>query len=132
MAVMKHRKIYDHKWERLALRHLVRQPNCVVCGGKAEHVDHVMPIRVAPWRRLDPTNLQSLCHGCHNRITVAYERGSVAGVCDAQGQPLDPAHPWQQASNARAIAVANIRPRPSPMVAAMLKRMATHREGGEV
>ncbi len=34
-----------------------------------EMVDHIVPVRVAPERRLDPTNLQSLCWPHHNSKT---------------------------------------------------------------
>ena len=118
------RRIYDHEWERLARRHLDRYPLCVCCGRLARHVDHVTPVKVAPWRRLDPTNLQSLCHPCHNRITAAYDAGSIRGACDVGGLPLDPGHPWLAASNAEAIAMANARPKASPHLAAQLKRAA--------
>ncbi|WP_212967129.1 HNH endonuclease [Lederbergia ruris] len=33
---------------------------------KADVVDHIIPIIVDWSRRLDDTNCQSLCHGCHN------------------------------------------------------------------
>jgi 5-methylcytosine-specific restriction endonuclease McrA len=28
-------------------------------------VNHVVPLAVAPERRYDPGNLETLCHGCH-------------------------------------------------------------------
>lgn len=31
----------------------------------AEIVDHIVPVDVAPGRRLDDSNLQSLCRSCH-------------------------------------------------------------------
>jgi hypothetical protein len=117
---------YDHQWDRLAKRHLRIHPVCAVtgCGKPAKHVDHVVPVAVAPHRRLDPTNLQGLCHACHNRLTAAYDKGSIAGACDAAGLPLDPSHPWRQSTNAAAIDVANRKPKANPFVAARLKRAA--------
>ena len=55
-------KTYDHVWDRLAKRHLRQYPQCAVhgCIAMARHVDHIVPVRVAPWRRLDPTNLQGI------------------------------------------------------------------------
>lgn len=46
------------------------EPLCRMCGalGKAVPaaiVDHIIPVREAPERRLDPTNLQSLCWSHH-------------------------------------------------------------------
>ena len=121
------RKVYDHQWDRLAKRYLRLRPQCAVSGCKmmARHVDHIVPIKVAPHRRLDPTNLQGLCHACHNRLTAAYDKGSLAGACDRDGMPLDPAHPWAQASNAEAIAIVNRPKAKAPsMLAARLKRQA--------
>lgn len=116
---------YGYKWERLRRRHLAVHPHCVLCKRKGEHVDHIEPVRLAPWRKLDPSNLQSLCHACHNRITVAYDRGLIAGACDEQGLPLDPSHPWMQADNAAAIQAANRGPQPALRLAARLKRTAS-------
>jgi hypothetical protein len=122
---------YDHQWDRLAKRHLRIRPVCAVtgCGKPAKHVDHVVPVAVAPHRRLDPTNLQGLCHACHNRLTAAYDKGSIAGVCDVDGLPLDPNHPWRQPDNAAAIAVTNAKPRTDPILAAQLKRDAARQAG---
>jgi 5-methylcytosine-specific restriction enzyme A len=72
---------YDADWRRLREAHLARQPLCVECerqgvmnaGSKERpnHVDHVRrhngprcPLR------LDPSNLQTLCHSCHSRKTA--------------------------------------------------------------
>jgi hypothetical protein len=45
----------------------------------------------------DLVNLQPLCHECHSRKTAAEHGKRVAWGCDADGIPLDPAHPWRQA-----------------------------------
>lgn len=120
---MKPKKPYDHRWGNLSRRFLANHPVCATkgCGQGSAHADHIQPVKVAPYRRLDETNLQALCHACHNRITAAYERGSLAGACDEDGLPLDPSHPWQQVGNAAATVVANIRPKPSPFIAARIK-----------
>jgi hypothetical protein len=117
---------YDHAWERLRLRHLKRNRTCVVvgCGKPARHVDHIVTVKAAPWRRLDPTNLQSLCHACHNRLTAGYDKGTIAGACDTAGLPLDPSHPWRQSTNAAAIEAANRKSKANPLIAARLKRDA--------
>lgn len=119
---------YDRAWERLRARHLRDFPSCSVrgCGRPAEHVDHVVPVRLAPHRRLDPLNLQSLCRVHHDLLTKAYDMNSIRGVCDAQGLPLDPSHPWLQQSNLAAIDTVNHKPRLDPAVAARLKRRAVH------
>ena len=126
---MKPRRTYDWKWTRLSRRHLAQHPTCAVsgCGKRAELVDHIVNVKVAPWRRLDPSNLQSLCWACHNRLTRAYDLGSIRGACDQDGNPLDPSHPWAMSTNAEAIRAANTTAKASPIVAARLKQSAVLR-----
>lgn len=66
---------YDADWRRLRERHLADRPLCVACLEDevvevAVEVDHVVPVRRAPERRLDPSNLQSLCRRCHAAKTA--------------------------------------------------------------
>jgi 5-methylcytosine-specific restriction endonuclease McrA len=61
---------YDDDWRALRNAHLLAEPFCRRCAqlGKetrAAMVDHIEPVRLAPHRRLDPTNLQSLCWPHH-------------------------------------------------------------------
>jgi hypothetical protein len=65
---------YDADWQRLRARHLAAHPACVRCGEAASVVDHVVAVRLAPHRRLDPANLQSLCVHCHSSAKQAAER----------------------------------------------------------
>lgn len=64
------RRGYDHRWVKLREFYLVRHPVCELkhhCkGDPAVLVDHKIPISLAPTRRLDQANLQSLCMSCHN------------------------------------------------------------------
>ena len=55
------RRPYDRDWQRVRKRHLAQHPTCVRCGAAGVDVDHVVSVRKAPDRRLDPTNLQTLC-----------------------------------------------------------------------
>jgi 5-methylcytosine-specific restriction enzyme A len=93
---------YDRAWQRVRARHLKANPYCVACGAQAVDVDHIQSIRDAPSRRLDATNLQSLCANHHKIITNAHDgwqangQAGVAGQVDAQGHHLDPRHPWYQ------------------------------------
>lgn len=106
----RHKTFYDTpQWHRARLTQLARFPICNFAGCKvrANHVDHVQTLRAAWHRRLDPTNLQSLCEQHHNQLTNAYDRGRIAGVCDDMGNTLDPNHPWAQTSNSEAIAIVN-------------------------
>ena len=69
---------YDAAWEKLRAAHLAQHPVCEavlddgqVCGSADRpNVDHRQPVRFAPERRLDPTNLRTLCHRCHSRRTA--------------------------------------------------------------
>ncbi|MBG9633138.1 HNH endonuclease [Bacillus thuringiensis] len=52
---------------------------CVQCRSKdiiqiGDVVDHIIPIRVDWSKRLEPTNLQTLCHACHNKKTKEDEK----------------------------------------------------------
>ncbi|WOC15400.1 HNH endonuclease [Pseudochrobactrum sp. MP213Fo] len=61
---------YDREWQRARHAWLVVHPSCVGCGQPATLVDHIITIRNAPHRRLDPTNFQSMCSTCHGRKTA--------------------------------------------------------------
>lgn len=65
------------RWRKLRLVQLRANPFCQwpECGVPAQEVDHVVPLAVAPDRRYDLSNLQSLCTPHHRAKTVA-ERGS--------------------------------------------------------
>ena len=90
------------RWQRLRQRKLRDTPLCEACPGftMASHVDHVHPISDGgpPFPGLD--GLRSLCPPCHSAKTA---RGTEAGAvrtskprrgCDADGNPIDAAHPW--------------------------------------
>lgn len=61
---------YDSDWRKLRAEWVEANPTCIECGAPAKHVDHIVSIREAPHRRLDPSNLRSLCHSCHSRRTA--------------------------------------------------------------
>ncbi len=75
---------YDWAWRKLRLWHLKQHPLCADCEacGRVEpavDVDHQVPIAVDPSRRLDPSNLSSLCRRCHNRKTAQQRPGGGVG-----------------------------------------------------
>lgn len=61
-------------WRKLRAEHLRHHPWCCRCGERAEEVDHIVPRSIAPERRLDPSNLQSLCKSCHSGAKQSEER----------------------------------------------------------
>lgn len=93
------------RWQRLRKLKLGTQPLCQAClpyrHMRASHVDHVHAVSDGgdPFPALD--GLRSLCLPCHSAKTA---RGPEAGAirsnkprrgCDAQGNPIDDAHPWK-------------------------------------
>lgn len=78
---------------------LAREPLCRMCAAlgrvvSATVADHVEAHR-GDAERFWSGELQSLCGPCHSRHKQRQERGGGVLGCDAQGLPLDPAHPWQ-------------------------------------
>lgn len=67
---------WDRRWRRLSTWWRQHHPLCVCCAaaGRVEpatEVHHVQPHRGDLALRYDPANLQSLCHRCHSRKTLA-------------------------------------------------------------
>lgn len=88
-------------WQRLRESVLNGEPLCRQCVREgrtvvATDVDH----RDGDPGNNDAVNLQPLCHSCHSRKTAADHGKHVTWGCDADGMPLDPAHPWRQAIEA--------------------------------
>ncbi|UVC13519.1 HNH endonuclease [Mesorhizobium onobrychidis] len=77
---------YDGDWQTARAKHLASHPQCVDCGEAATLVDHIVSIRRAPYRRLDPTNFASMCAGCHGRKTAAVD-GSFGRAIQSQVDP---------------------------------------------
>lgn len=65
---------YDAQWEKARAEYLAVYSSCRRCGQPATEVDHIIPIRKAPHRRLDRTNFQSLCRQCHAGWKQAQDR----------------------------------------------------------
>jgi len=99
---------YDKHWKRLRLAHLSAHPLCVDCLAQgistaASDVDHIRKFKkndggIDDALRLDPANLQSLCHSHHSMKTNRNDRPDRAASkvkgCTADGTPIDEAHPW--------------------------------------
>lgn len=72
---------YDARWQRVREIKIARNPVCEECAAQgvttvADDVHHIVPIRVDPSRRLDISNLRSLCRRHH----AAAEREARAVV----------------------------------------------------
>lgn len=85
------------RWQKLRAAVLAQQPLCAHCSEAgilrlATDVDHADNDPA----NNDPANLQPLCHACHSRKTARERGGRVGYGCDANGMPLDPAHPWNR------------------------------------
>lgn len=100
------------QWKRLRRVHLSLSPMCVPClqVGRltpANTVDHNVAISDGGPAFPSHDELTSMCAPCHSAKTA---RGTEAGAvrttralqprkgCDANGNPIDPAHPWAEKS----------------------------------
>lgn len=72
---------YDADWKRFRLWILLRDPVCKIrlkcLGAASTEVDHIIPIRFAPHRRLDETNAQGACKPC-NAVKAIQDRGKYS------------------------------------------------------
>ena len=66
---------YDSAWRRMRGEYIAQHPRCEVCGGTATDVDHRVSVREDASRRLDRTNLRSLCHAHHSQRTAMDQSG---------------------------------------------------------
>jgi 5-methylcytosine-specific restriction enzyme A len=85
------------EWKQLREQHRKRYPFCAQCGVPATDVDHIQPARLYPERRLDPTNLRSLCRDCHSHVRFDQARGFHKQI-GLDGWPTDPKHPSNRPS----------------------------------
>ena len=70
------------EWRKLRSIFIAENPLCAACLLKnsytpAAHVDHIMPVRHYDSLKLEPSNLQALCHSCHS-IKTGFERRGIA------------------------------------------------------
>jgi 5-methylcytosine-specific restriction endonuclease McrA len=47
---------------------------CVVCGGRAAHLHHVLPVQRWPEHEHEPRNMVAVCPGCHDNHERAHRR----------------------------------------------------------
>ena len=92
---------YGYAWQQARLVHLNAHPLCVYCERDdrvtaASVVDHVIPHRGDMTLFWDRTNWQSLCKHCHDSHKQRFEKSGRVFGCTEDGQPIDPAHGWNQ------------------------------------
>lgn len=79
----KYTRFYNSKEWRLLSRKRIQDDNykCVICGGYASEVDHIIPIQTDEgWtRRLDYDNTRSLCLDCHNKRHDRFKKKNTQG-----------------------------------------------------
>lgn len=63
-----HRSAYGAEWRRIRDAFIAEHPYCETCGAPAEQVHHITPLSAGGTH--DESNLQSLCHRCHSRVTA--------------------------------------------------------------
>lgn len=71
-----HGLYYTARWREMRAEQLIMEPYCRDCvahgvRSAATDVDHIVPHRGDRKLFYDKTNLQSLCHSCHSRKTIA-------------------------------------------------------------
>lgn len=77
-----HNLYFSRRWRELRASQLLAEPFCRECAKigertRATDVDHIKPHKGDKRIFFDPSNLQSLCHSCHSRKTMAERTGRV-------------------------------------------------------
>jgi len=86
------------EWQALRLQALRRdQYLCQHCkakcigkkrGGVSPHVDHIETIRDRPDLKLSLSNLRTLCHSCHSKVTANARHGKNKPEIGLDGYPV--------------------------------------------
>ena len=98
-AAEKHPGLYGRRWRRARLVFLSSKPLCAMCQQEgrlqvAQEVDHIIKHNGDPALFWDQSNWQGLCRFHHRSVKAQIERSGKVRGCDANGEPLDPNHPW--------------------------------------
>lgn len=91
-------------WKRLRAQVLAEEPLCRWCLARgllvaSTEVDHIKDSRDDYSDDNSRENLTGMCNACHSLKTAASMGKNVYLGCDANGLPIDPAHPWNITSN---------------------------------
>jgi 5-methylcytosine-specific restriction endonuclease McrA len=85
------------KWSRVRFEHLVKNPFCSVCSGRAKlEVHHVRPFHQSPELELDPTNLITLCESKTNGINCHLAFGHLGNYKSANPDVKSDALIWSK------------------------------------
>lgn len=60
-------RYHTHRWTKFSKWFRTTFPLCAECGKRSEVVDHIVPARLERFDFYDTSNMQPLCHVCHNR-----------------------------------------------------------------
>jgi len=85
------------EWRAIRAAVIARDPVCKTpaCGRTSTHADHIIPREQGGPDTM--SNLRGLCASCHNRRSARGRNVEPRVVgCDANGNPLDPAHWWNR------------------------------------
>ena len=94
-----YRKLYDLRaWRKLRRLVLTEDPLCAMCAAidrvtVADVVDHIVPHKGDLTLFFARENLQPLCDTCHSKHKQREEDRGWSDAFDADGYPIDPAHP---------------------------------------
>jgi 5-methylcytosine-specific restriction protein A len=87
---------YTTKWDRERTAFLALHPRCARCPAPSQVVHHRVPHRgdrALFWRR---SNWEPVCQPCHDGPCQQQERHGYHSSVDVNGEPTDPAHPFNQ------------------------------------
>lgn len=88
---------YGRRWQKARAAFLRAHPLCAMCAPRvvaASVVDHIVPHRGDERLFWNETNWQPLCKTHHDSTKQALEKSGTMRGCDANGLPIDAAHPW--------------------------------------
>lgn len=68
------------RWQKLRASILYENPLCVICGGIASEVHHIIEAHKDASMFFMRENLASVCIDCHKKVHEAYKRGIAPNV----------------------------------------------------
>lgn len=85
----------SNRWPEVRAAHLKTNPNCALCGGKANlQVHHIMPFHIDPSLELNIANLITLCEAKHNGINCHLAFGHLGNFRTVNPTSVADATDW--------------------------------------